>query len=168
MTNEERKSKLDFRFFNQYLRTNGQYKNSRTAQGIREIFLLCVWLLYAGAVLHEVRPYKRTLIRYSLFPFLPSILILSRYACSTGERVLTWYLRYSARAFSIASSWLTLPVPWSKGPLYGRQTDFIKVEPFMPSVIKEIIADHNPDYTNDDLLSLWYRKDYKGLSIDDM
>ena len=36
------------------------YKKSRTAQGILEIFLLCVWLLYAGAVLHEVRPYKRT------------------------------------------------------------------------------------------------------------
>ena len=30
-----------------------------------------------------------------IFPFLPSIFILSRYACSTGERVFTWYLRYS-------------------------------------------------------------------------
>lgn len=43
----------------------------------------------------------------------------------------------------------------SKEPLYGRQTDFIKVEPFMPSVLKEIIADHNTDYTNDDLLALY-------------
>ena len=30
-----------------------------------------------------------------IFPFLPSIFILSRYACSTGERVFTWHLRYS-------------------------------------------------------------------------
>lgn len=43
----------------------------------------------------------------------------------------------------------------SKEPLYGRQTDFIKVEPFAPSVLKEILADHNPEYTNDDLLSLY-------------
>ena len=43
----------------------------------------------------------------------------------------------------------------SKEPLYGRQTDFIKVEPFAPSVLKEILADHNPDYTNDDLLALY-------------
>ena len=50
---------------------------------------------------------QQTIFHYSPFPFLPSILILSRYACSTGERVFTWYLRYSARAFSIASSWLT-------------------------------------------------------------
>lgn len=43
----------------------------------------------------------------------------------------------------------------SKEPLYGRQTDFIKVEPFMPSVLKEILADHHPHYTHDDLLALY-------------
>ena len=29
MTNEERKSKLDFRFFNQYFRTNGQWPKGK-------------------------------------------------------------------------------------------------------------------------------------------
>lgn len=42
-----------------------------------------------------------------------------------------------------------------KEPLYGRQTEFLKIEPFTPSVVKEILAFHNPGYENEDLLSLY-------------
>ena len=40
-------------------------------------------------------------------------------------------------------------------PLYGRSTSKMKVEPFALSVMKEILAEHNPDWTPDDLLALW-------------
>lgn len=40
-------------------------------------------------------------------------------------------------------------------PLYGRQTGELRVEPFPPSTIKEILAAHNPSYTADDLLALY-------------
>ena len=43
----------------------------------------------------------------------------------------------------------------NKQPLYGRQTGEIKVTPFPPSVIKEIISTYNPSYTNEDLLALY-------------
>ena len=43
----------------------------------------------------------------------------------------------------------------NKQPLYGRQTGEIKVTPFPPSVIKEILSTYNPAYTNDDLLALY-------------
>ncbi len=43
----------------------------------------------------------------------------------------------------------------NKEPLYGRQTGEIRVEPFTPSVIKEILSTYNPTYTNDDLLALY-------------
>lgn len=36
----------------------------------------------------------------------------------------------------------------NKQPLYGRQTGEIKVTPFPPSVIKEILSTYNPSYTN--------------------
>lgn len=42
-----------------------------------------------------------------------------------------------------------------KEPLYGRQTATIKVKPFTPNVLKTILKDHNPSYTNEDLLSLY-------------
>lgn len=42
-----------------------------------------------------------------------------------------------------------------KEPLYGRQTATIKVKPFTPSVLKTILKEHNPSYTNEDLLSLY-------------
>lgn len=42
-----------------------------------------------------------------------------------------------------------------KEPLFGRQTDMIKVKPFTPSVLKEIIGDLNPQYSKEDLLSLY-------------
>ena len=43
----------------------------------------------------------------------------------------------------------------NKQPLYGRQTGEIKVTPFPPSAIKEILSTYNSAYTNDDLLALY-------------
>ena len=43
----------------------------------------------------------------------------------------------------------------NKEPLYGRQTGEIKVTPFPPSVIKEILGNYNPAYTPEDLLALY-------------
>ena len=40
-------------------------------------------------------------------------------------------------------------------PLYGRNTGFLHVQPFRVSVLKDILSDHFPRYSNDDLLSLW-------------
>lgn len=40
-------------------------------------------------------------------------------------------------------------------PLYGRCDMLMKVPPFTTSVLKEILADHHPTYTNDDLLALY-------------
>jgi uncharacterized protein len=42
-----------------------------------------------------------------------------------------------------------------KEPLYGRQTGEIRVEPFAPSDLKEILAFHNPSYSPEDLLALY-------------
>ena len=55
-------------------------QNLPNCQTIREIFCDYSWVLLSPMF---------------IFPFLPSIFILSRYACSTDERVFTWYLRYS-------------------------------------------------------------------------
>lgn len=43
----------------------------------------------------------------------------------------------------------------NKQPLYGRQTGEIKVTPFPPSVVKEILSSYNSAYTNEDLLALY-------------
>ena len=43
----------------------------------------------------------------------------------------------------------------SSEPLYGRQTDFMHVEHFAPSGLKQILFDHNPDATSEDLLALF-------------
>lgn len=43
----------------------------------------------------------------------------------------------------------------NKEPLYNRQTSIIRLKKFSPSVLKEILAHHNPEYTNDDLLALY-------------
>ena len=40
-------------------------------------------------------------------------------------------------------------------PLYGRNTGLLHVQPFRVSVLKDILAEHSPKYTNDSLLSLW-------------
>lgn len=42
-----------------------------------------------------------------------------------------------------------------KEPLYGRQTAMMKLKPFTTSVLKEIIAEYNPSYSNEDLLALY-------------
>ena len=42
-----------------------------------------------------------------------------------------------------------------KEPLYGRQTEFLKIEPFTPSVINEILGHYHPEYTKEDLLALY-------------
>ena len=42
-----------------------------------------------------------------------------------------------------------------KEPLYGRCDNTIKLRPFGTDVLKQIISDHKPDYTNDDLLALY-------------
>lgn len=42
-----------------------------------------------------------------------------------------------------------------KEPLYGRQTDMMRVRAFAPSVMKEIMAEYSPDYTSEDLLAMY-------------
>jgi len=42
-----------------------------------------------------------------------------------------------------------------KEPLYNRHTTMMKLNRFAPSVLKEILSVHNPDYTPDDLLALY-------------
>ena len=43
----------------------------------------------------------------------------------------------------------------SREPLYGRCDSIIKLRPFSTSVLKEILYDHKPDYTHEDLLALY-------------
>lgn len=43
----------------------------------------------------------------------------------------------------------------SKEPLYGRSTSRINLKPFKIATLKEILADVNPNYTSDDLLTLY-------------
>ena len=40
-------------------------------------------------------------------------------------------------------------------PLFGRADAIMKIAPFPTSVLKQILADYNPSYTNDDLLALF-------------
>lgn len=40
-------------------------------------------------------------------------------------------------------------------PLYGRQTDEIRVLPFTPSVLKEIMYTYSPNYCSEDLLAMY-------------
>ncbi len=42
-----------------------------------------------------------------------------------------------------------------KEPLYNRQTRFMTVRPFTPTVLKEILTEYNPGYTAEDLLALY-------------
>ena len=41
-----------------------------------------------------------------------------------------------------------------KEPLYNRQTRFMSIKPFTTKVLKEIMAEYNPQYTPEDLLAL--------------
>ena len=43
----------------------------------------------------------------------------------------------------------------SKEPLFGRADNIIKLSAFSLTTLKEIIYDHRPDYSNDDLLALY-------------
>ena len=43
----------------------------------------------------------------------------------------------------------------SKEPLFGRATQMIKIRPFETSVLKEILTDHYPSWTSEDLLALY-------------
>jgi len=43
----------------------------------------------------------------------------------------------------------------NKEPLFGRATSKFNIGPFRPSVLKEILSDHNPDHVPDDLLFLY-------------
>ena len=43
----------------------------------------------------------------------------------------------------------------SKEPLYGRADSIMKLVPFTTTVLKEILTDHKPGYTKDDLLALY-------------
>lgn len=43
----------------------------------------------------------------------------------------------------------------SKEPLYNRQNRFMNVKAFNPSVLKEIMSDYAPGFSNDDLLALY-------------
>lgn len=40
-------------------------------------------------------------------------------------------------------------------PLFGRANERITLQPFSTSVLKEILADYNPNYTHEDLLALF-------------
>lgn len=42
-----------------------------------------------------------------------------------------------------------------KEPLYGRQTVFLRLEPFPTDTLKEILRFHKKDYASEDLLALW-------------
>ena len=42
-----------------------------------------------------------------------------------------------------------------KAPLYGRETAFMRIEPFTTDVLKEILAAYHPKYGKEDLLALW-------------
>lgn len=43
----------------------------------------------------------------------------------------------------------------TKEPLYNRQTRFMHIRAFKPSVLKDIMQDYAPDYSKDDLLALY-------------
>lgn len=42
-----------------------------------------------------------------------------------------------------------------KEPLYNRENRFLKIKPFSLNVLKEILSDYNPQYTNEDLLAVY-------------
>lgn len=42
-----------------------------------------------------------------------------------------------------------------KEPLYGRDDHTVKLHPFAPSVLKEVMNEYAPGYTNDDLLAIY-------------
>lgn len=43
----------------------------------------------------------------------------------------------------------------AREPLYGRCDSIMKLKPFSTTVLKEILSEHKPDYSKDDLLALY-------------
>lgn len=43
----------------------------------------------------------------------------------------------------------------NKEPLFNRQNRFMTIRAFEPSVLKDILAEYNPGYTNEDLLAIY-------------
>ena len=39
--------------------------------------------------------------------------------------------------------------------LYGRETAFLRIDPFRVSVLKKILGEYSPGFSNEDLLALW-------------
>jgi len=71
-----------------------------------------------------------------------------------------WDLNHSASRINLVVcgsvySMMTKIFRDSKEPLYNRQNHFMNVKAFKPSVLKEIMRDHAPGYSNDDLLALY-------------
>ena len=42
-----------------------------------------------------------------------------------------------------------------RAALYGRETAFLRIDPFRVSVLKKILGEYSPGYSNEDLLALW-------------
>lgn len=71
-----------------------------------------------------------------------------------------WDLNHSASRINLVVcgsvySMMTKIFRDSKEPLYNRQNHFMNVKAFKPSILKEIMRDHAPGYSNDDLLALY-------------
>ena len=42
-----------------------------------------------------------------------------------------------------------------RAALYGRETAFLRIDPFRVSVLKQILGEYSPGFSNEDLLALW-------------
>ena len=42
-----------------------------------------------------------------------------------------------------------------RAALYGRETAFLRIDPFRVSVLKDILGEYSPGFANEDLLALW-------------
>ena len=42
-----------------------------------------------------------------------------------------------------------------RAALYGRETAFLRIDPFRVSVLKDILGEYSPGFSNEDLLALW-------------
>ena len=42
-----------------------------------------------------------------------------------------------------------------RAALYGRETAFLRIDPFRVSVLKKILGEYSPGFSNEDLLALW-------------
>ena len=74
-----------------------------------QLILFLMLISYANNKHYICPPIHYT--SYFLFNSLETSLMLSRYAFSTGVKVISWYFLYSDFAFSNACLWLTEPAP---------------------------------------------------------